>query len=399
MAAAMPDFHDPAFLRGHMHRLIDFYLPACLDPEGGYFNIFLDDGTLGATATRHLVSTARFVINFSIGARVLARPELIAAAAHGLVALDSLHRDRTHGGFYWVLRDGAPADAAKHCYGHAFVLLAAAEALRAGVPGAKPLLAEAWEILERHFWSPADRLCVDEFDAGFTQSSPYRGQNANMHLTDALIAAFEATGEQHYLDRAEIIAHRICVDLADTVGGLVWEHYRSDWSADLEYNRDDPRNLFRPYGMLPGHLVEWAKLLLLLHRHRPLAWAPARARHFYETACARGADLAFGGLHYSFAPDGTLLDRDKYYWVMSEAIAASAVLATHTGEMRFWQDYDRLWTYSWNHLIDHRHGGWYRVLTEDGTRRETIKSPPGKTDYHPFCACHTVLRLLTEHAP
>ena len=38
--------------------------------------------------------------------------------------------------------------------------------------------------------------------ADWTQESSYRGQNANMHACEALIAAFEATNEQKYLDRA-----------------------------------------------------------------------------------------------------------------------------------------------------------------------------------------------------
>jgi mannose/cellobiose epimerase-like protein (N-acyl-D-glucosamine 2-epimerase family) len=390
--AATPDFRAPDFLLGQMRRIVAFYHPACLNPAGGFFNTFNDDGSLSERDIQHLVSTTRFIVNFAIGARVFGRPDLGEAAAHGLAALDRLHRDS-------VLRAGRPDDSTKHAYGHAFVLLACAEAMRSGLPEAARLLAETWDMLEQHFWSPEDALYRDEFDAALTTPAPYRGQNANMHLTEALLTAYEATQQARYLDRAALLARRICVDLADAAGGLVWEHYRTDWLVDWDYNRDDPNNLFRPYGYLPGHLVEWTKLLLWLERHRPPPWAPPRARHFYETALARAADLAHGGLHYSFAPDGTLLDLDKYYWVMSEAFAAAAALAVRTSEERFWQDYDQLWTYCWNHFVDHRYGGWYRLPAADGTRRETIKSPPAKTDYHPFCACHSVVRLLTEVAP
>ena len=398
-AATIPDFRAPDFLLGEMRRIVAFYHPGCLNPAGGFFNTFNDDGSVGEREVQHLVSTARFVINFAIGARVLGRPELAAAAAHGLAALDRLHRDPVHGGFVWLLRGGVPEDATKHAYGHAFVLLACAEAMQSGLADAARLLAETFDVLERHFWSAGDGLYRDEFDAAFTAAAPYRGQNANMHMTEALLAAYEATREARYLDRAALLARRICVDLADAAGGLVWEHYHADWSVDWDYNRDNPQHLFRPYGYLPGHLVEWAKLLLWLESHRAEPWALPRARHFYATVLARAADLAYGGLHYSFAPDGTLLDPDKYFWVMNEACAAAAALAVRTGEEKFWQDYDRLWTYCWNHFIDHRHGGWYRLLAADGTRRETIKSPPAKTDYHPFCACHSVLRLLREVAP
>jgi len=215
-----------------------------------------------------------------------------------------------------------------------------------------------------------------------------------MHMTEAMIAAFEATGDRRYLDRAELIARRICVDLAATTGGTVWEHYRSDWAADWDYNKDDPLHLFRPYGFLPGHSTEWAKLLVVLERYRPADWMLRKAVELYRTALTRGLDLEWGGLHYSYAPDGALLDLDKYHWVHAETLAAAALLAVRTGDKRYWQDYDRLWAYCWRVFVDHQHGAWFRLLSPNGRPRSDIKSPPGKTDYHPFGACYDILRAL-----
>jgi hypothetical protein len=43
---------------------------------------------------------------------------------------------------------------------------------------------------------------------------------ANVHMTETMIAAYEARGEQRYLDRAERLARRICVELAAGAGDL-----------------------------------------------------------------------------------------------------------------------------------------------------------------------------------
>ncbi|MFO7791068.1 MAG: OmpA family protein, partial [Bacteroidales bacterium] len=53
----------------------------------------------------------------------------------------------------------------------------------------------------------------------------YRGQNANMHTCEAMLAAYEATGERRYLDRAREVAHALTVRLAAETDGLLWEHY------------------------------------------------------------------------------------------------------------------------------------------------------------------------------
>ena len=159
-----------------------------------------------------------------------------------------------------------------------------------------------------------------------------------MHMCEAMLAAFEATAEERYLERAHTLARRVCVELAAPAQGLgVGALTPPTGSTDWEYNRADPKNLFRPYGYLPGHFVEWSKLLLILQRHRPEPWQAETARRLFDTALERSWDEERGGMHYTFAPDGTILDTDRYYWVLAETVAAAAVLAVRTGEQRYWE--------------------------------------------------------------
>ena len=137
--------------------------------------------------------------------------------------------------------------------------------------------------METRFFEPATGLYVDVINpAGWYDIDTYRGQNANMHMCEAMLAAHAATGEQRYVERARDLAHKICVDLAELAGGSVWEHYTADWTPDWDYNKDDPKNLFRPHGFLPGHLVEWAKLLVMLDRVRSESWMLERARRVFR---------------------------------------------------------------------------------------------------------------------
>ena len=220
-----------------------------------------------------------------------------------------------------------------------------------------------------------------------------------MHACEAMLAAFEATGETRFLDRAETLALAITQRQAALAGGLIWEHYRADWSPDWDYNRDDRTNIFRPWGFQPGHLAEWAKLLLILERHRPADWLLPRARELFDAAMATAWDGKHGGLHYGFAPDGSICDADKYFWVQAESLAAAALLALRTAgddASRYWGDYDRLWDYAWRHFVDHEHGAWYRILGSDNRKLSDEKSPAGKTDYHTMGACHEVLDALAR---
>ncbi|KPU98581.1 N-acylglucosamine 2-epimerase [Variovorax paradoxus] len=398
---AMPDFRSPDFLIGHVQHTLAFYDGRSLDPHGGFFHFFKDDGTVYDRRTRHLVSSTRFVFNNATAWRRFGRPEHLAATRHGL---DFLQRAHAHpqGGYLWELdwhqgraqvRDGT-----HYCYGLAFVLLAHAHAAMAGVDEARAGIERTWQLLEQHFWEPRHQLYANEATADWTVS-PYRGQNANMHACEAMMAAFEATGDAKYLDRAATLAQAIALRQADLTGGRVWEHFHEDWSVDADHNRGNRADIFKPWGFQTGHLTEWAKLLLQLEgllagRGVETGWMLPRAQSLFEAAMRHGWDAEFGGLVYGFDPEGALYDGDKYFWVQAESFAAAALLAVRTGESRYWDWYDRIWDYAWRHMVDHEHGAWFRILSRDNRKLGDEKSPAGKTDYHTMGACHDVLRAL-----
>lgn len=397
MTPAKPAFRDRAFLTSHIESIMAFYHPRCIDHErGGFYQFFRDDGSIYDHHTRHLVSSTRFVFNYAMAAVAFDNDEYRQVARHGLRFLREHHRNPQTGGYAWLLDAEGVQDGTNHCYGLAFVLLAYATAIKAGIDEARPWLEETYQLMERYFWSSQDGLFRDEISADWQTISAYRGQNANMHSCEAMLAAFEATQDAKYLDLAYTLARRITVDQAALADGLIWEHYDEHWQLDWTYNRDNPRHLFRPWGFQPGHQTEWTKLLLILDRHRPEDWMLERARALFERALKHAWDAEFGGICYGFAPDGSICDGDKYFWVQAESLAAAALLACRTGEAGYWEHYERLWDYAWQHLIDHQHGAWYRILDRQNRKYDNKKSPAGKTDYHTMGACYEVLRWLAH---
>ena len=49
--AALPDFRSERFLRAHIAATMAFYHPRAIDPRGGFFHYFKDDGTVYDRAT------------------------------------------------------------------------------------------------------------------------------------------------------------------------------------------------------------------------------------------------------------------------------------------------------------------------------------------------------------
>ncbi|WP_021032826.1 AGE family epimerase/isomerase [Pseudoalteromonas rubra] len=385
------NFKNDDFLLKHINRTMDFYHPRCIDPSGGFFHYFLDDGTVYNQHTRHLVSSTRFVFNYAMAYLQTQEPDYLNQVRHGLDFLETVHK-QPNGGYAWVINKNQAEDTTNHCYGLAFVLLANAVALKAGIESAADTIESVWCMLEERYFQNDYQLYLDEYNGDFSIADPYRGQNANMHMCEALLMCFEATRDDKFLERAHTLAFTMTVQQAELADGLIWEHYSENWQIDWEYNLDNPKHLFRPWGFQPGHQTEWSKLLLILYRHKPQDWMIERARYLFDTALETAWDKEHGGIFYGFAPDTSICDADKYFWVQAESFAAAALLAQATGEDRYWQWYDKIWQYCWDNMIDHEHGAWYRILDSRNEKYSNEKSPAGKTDYHTMGACYEVLR-------
>ncbi len=224
-------------------------------------------------------------------ARLMGRPGAEAFIDHGMAFLWNGHRDSKNGGYFWGVGEDGPSDDRKQAYGHAFVLLAAASAKVAGHPDADRLLADVSEVLRSRFWEERHGAVAEEFTSDWQPISRYRGQNSNMHLTEALMAAFEATGDNTYLEMAESIATLIIRRHAAESGWRVAEHFDESWQLDRDYFGGD---VFRPSGTTPGHSLEWTRLLLQLWElgGRRLDWLPGCGARRSSTAPSAKGGMA-----------------------------------------------------------------------------------------------------------
>lgn len=389
------DFRSREFLLGHIRHTLTFYDKHAFDQSGGFYHCFMNDGQVFDAKSRTLVASCRFVFNYAKAYERFGDPKYLSYTKHGLSYLRDMHRNPKTGGYAWRLVDGVVADATNHCYGLAFVMLAYASAFKAGVMECVQWMQETWEVMEQRFWLSDHGLYACEAGPEWSLNH-YRGQNDNMHACEAMIAAFEASGDDKFLQRARVVAENIAVRQATLTGGQVWEHFTTDWLPALDYNRNDRSNNIRPWGVQTGHQTEWAKLLLILDRHGQEEWRIERARELFDSAVQYGWDREFGGLFYGYDLEGSLYDQDKYFWVQAESLAAAALLADRTGEEKYWEWYDRIWQYSYDHFVDHKYGAWYRLLSHDNKHYDERKSYSNKVDYHTMGACHEVLNVIGE---
>ena len=348
----------------------------------------------------HLWITARMVHTYAAAA-VLGRPGARSLAAHGIECLtNGILRDRVNGGWFAsVANEGDEViDRKKEAYAHMFVALGAASATAAGIPGARELLDLAIDVVNTHFWSDTENMCLDNWDEAFTECDDYRGGNANMHAVEAFLILHDVTHDDVWLDRSISIASLLIHKVARSNHYRVNEHFDQQWNPMLDYNKDAPGDRFRAFGGTPGHWVEWGRLLvqlratMLAEGKTPPVWLVEDAEGLFNSA-VRDAWSTDGapGFVYSVDWEGAPVIRSRIRWVIVEAIGSAYALYQVTNDAKYAAYYQEFWDYCRDYLIDYETGSWWQELNEKNEVSSLVWN--GKQDIYHLLHCLLVPRL------
>ena len=315
-----------------------------------------------------------------------------ALALHGVTALMNTLHDAEHGGWF-PAADGRAGR--KQAYVHAFVALAASTAVVTGLPGGAILLERALAPIEQHFWSEEEGVMRDSFAADWTDEEDYRGANSNMHSLEMALAVADALDAPLWRSRALRIATRFVEQLARAQDYRLAEHFDRQWRQLTDYHKDLPADDLRPYGLTPGHFLEWSFLLLKLEAALEAQdgsapdWLLESAVKLFETGTRIGWSVdGTPGMVYTVDWQDRPVVHNRPHWVMAEAIKAAHALFVRTGDRAYADWYGDFWDYADLHLIDRVNGGWHHEVDGSGTPSSRVYQ--GKADlYHAYQATLT----------
>ena len=352
----------------------------------GSFYYLGGDGKPWKKHDRETWITCRMVHVYCL-AFLLGYDRSLEAIDAGIKGLRGELYDRNNGGWYTGVTAEGEFLPNKLCYVHAFVLLAASSAVLVGIPGANDLLREAIDIYDFWFWNEKEGLSYDTWDTEFNNLDDYRGINANMHTVEAFLAISDVTGDNKYCQRAGRIINHV-IEWAKNNQWRIPEHFTKEWVADLEYNREKPDDQFKPFGAIPGHGMEWARLIVqwalsfYKNNEEKISYYVKVSENLYDRSMkdAWNVDGALGMI-YTTDWNGKPIVRDRMHWTLAEAINSSAVLFHITKKEKYAKDYKGFLKYLDDCVLDHIHGSWYHQLDCHNNLAETIW--PGKPDlYH-----------------
>ncbi len=227
-------------------RAVPLWAPAAWDERhGGFYESLSFDGQ-PIRGPRRVRVQSRQVYTFSmIGLREWQdEAETIAAQGFDYLMRRACPDEGERGCVHTLADDGAVIDAKRDLYDQAFLLLACAGRIEAAnCEKARVLAQRTVDFLDRELASP---------HGGWVESDKQelpRRQNPHMHLFEAFMALYRATGDNRYFEKAGNLL-RLFRGFIDPTEGVLREYFTDAFTFE-ETRRE----------IEPGHMFEWVWLL------------------------------------------------------------------------------------------------------------------------------------------
>jgi len=345
--------------------------------NGGYVEQMTMDGRDAAVPFKRTRVTARQIYVFS-HAHILGFKKGLDLAKHGVEFLVSKTWLGPDKGFARRLtREGAVLDPTPDLYDLAFVLFAFSWFYRASKDkAARDWMHRTTDFIETHLRRPEGE--------GFNHQLPpagWRQQNPHMHLTEACLAAYEATGEERFAGLVRELA-----DLFET------RFFDARTGTLAEYFTDTLKRAPGEEGRItePGHQFEWAWILNSCRKLLRLDLGDT-IRASAAFAEKHGIDQESCATFNQVRDDGTPIDKGSRTWPNTERIKAALALYELDGT-----DPSPVVRTSGSLLLERYlantpHGTWVDAF--DASGKPVVDTIPASTLYHVFLAFAEVLRV------
>lgn len=341
------------------------------EQRGSYIERLSFDGKPLAELPRRSMVQARQIYVFShaalLGWRVEGRDQALTAA-HNLIAR-YWAADGAPGWVSSIHPDGAVADGKRDFYVQAFALYGLAWAYRLSpAPAFLGAASKTLAYLDRQFATPSGG-----YYSVLPGEADRRDQNPHMHLFEAMLAWYEATGEARFLARAGELYTMLAALFFQPARSILPEYFDGNWT---------PKPSETGSICQPGHHYEWSWLLRAYARNAGKADEPI-GRALKAFADRHGYDR-LGLIVDELRDDGSVNKASRRSWPHTEAIKAE-VAAFESGDPTAGERAARIIATLRSHYLGRPvAGGWIDHIDADG--KPLVADMPASTLYHVFLA-------------
>lgn len=365
------------------------------DRHGGYYGEVSVELQTDTLAPKGGIATARQLWSFSAAYRVTGEERWASHAKHAYSFLKDRLIDREHGGMYWMVdHEGQPLDTRKHVYAQSFAVYSLSEYSRAtGDAEALELARELFGLIEEKGYDTGIQAYKEEFDREWHEQPnemlSENGLNADItmnttiHVLEAYTTLYRVWPDPRVRSALENLLSMLYHRIYDPEKKRLNVFFDRSWNSLLDltsFGHDIEASWLIDDAMkaIGSDHADYAKMVVDI------------AYQIADTAVSEDGSL-MNEQH------GDRIDDTRIWWVQAESMVGFYNAYQRTGDTRFLDLIDRMWTYTKTHIIDPRGGGeWYWSVQADGQPDRREIAGPWKCPYHNSRFCIEMIERMNE---
>jgi N-acylglucosamine 2-epimerase len=359
---------------GLLSDTLPFWTKHCVDREHGGFMMALDrDGTVIDT-DKGVWQQGRFTwLLGELYNNVAQSDEWLELAKHGARFIDQHCFDPSDGRMWFhVTREGKPIRKRRYAFSESFAAIAYGELAKA--TGDQRYAEKAKRTFQRFI---DHNLNPRGVEPKFTATRPTRGLGFPM----ITIVTAQELRESIGLPDADMWIDRSIDDIRRY-------HLKEDIQCVMETvsPSGDIIDHFDGRTLNPGHAIEGAWFIMLEGKLRNDDGLIRTGCQMLDWMWERGWDKEHGGILYFVDVHGHPVQEYwhdmKFWWPQNEAIIATLLAYTLTGEPKYAEWHTRIHDWTYKHFPDPQQGEWFGYLHRDGSISSPLKGNLWKGPFH-----------------
>ncbi len=353
---------------------VPFWFPKSIDDEYGGFLLMRDrDGTLLDDDKSVWIQGRATWLLATLYNTVEQKQEWLDGAKKGVEFLLNHCFDTDGQMFFHVTRDGKPIRKRRYFFSETFAVIALAAYAKATNDGS--IADKAREIFGKCIaWSTGEI----KLQPKFADTRPSKGIGVPMIMMNTAQQLRETIGDP-----------RCDECIAKWIKEIATYFVKDDIKCVMEQVAPDGSIIDHIDGrtLNPGHAIEGAWFILHEAKYRN------NDKSLIELGCKmldymweRGWDKEYGGILYFRdvynKPVQEYWQDMKFWWPQNEAIIATLLAYTITGNEKYKQWHQQIHRYAYTHFQDKEYGEWFGYLHRDGTVAQPTKGNLFKGPFH-----------------
>jgi len=392
-------------LENHLrNELLPFWIKRCRDQKyGGFLTHFDEKGNDSGEDEKSLIAQTRTIYTLSSAHRSGYGNGVCGdLARHGVDFLMDKMWDPEFGGFYWTAdRKGNIKIDKKILYGLSFSIYSLSEyTLATGDHRGIRYAERVFDLIQKY---AADTLYggyFEMFERDWELCSSGAGGgdrktlDFHMHFMEALTTLYEGSKKEVHLRKLQEVIEILIRRMIHPEYGTGIPQFWRDWTKAPQVKFDIiwGWDRFGEGGAKThsedntsfGHNVELAWLLLhaldIMKKDKKPYLDIVKKQ--LDHAVENGIDWEFGGVFVEGGHGGGVYDKEKEFWQQAEVMIGMLDGYLHFDNKKYRKAYENVHHFVFDHMINHRVGEWYPLLTQKGKPVWTHMSHSWKVNYH-----------------